>query len=148
MSVISGLKGSTTRFCVTDNAANMLKAVPIHNRKIDIGLGCFDHLLNLAVNGANLADENILEAIKVIFVTFVKYVITDFYLFPLNFSNFTCFICYFHKSVALLLDVLQASRGSDVRRENSEQQQMNSNFGTPLDKWIWVKKDSSIQISL
>ncbi len=75
---ISGLKGSTTRVCVTDNAENMLKAVPDLTKKIDIGLGCFDHLLNLVVKSANLADENILGAIKVnnIFVTFVK-VISD-----------------------------------------------------------------------
>jgi len=30
---------------VTDNAANMLAAVPKHTKKIDVGLACFDHLL-------------------------------------------------------------------------------------------------------
>ena len=68
---IPGLKGSTTRFCVTDNAANMLSAVPRQTKKIDKGLGCFDHLLNLAMKDTNKADETIAGAIKVIFVKFV-----------------------------------------------------------------------------
>ena len=67
---VSGLKGSITRFCVTDNAANMLAAVPRHTKKIDIGLGCFDHLLNLVMKSSNKekADEQIAKAIKVTFV--------------------------------------------------------------------------------
>jgi hypothetical protein len=49
---------------VTDNAANMLAAVPKHTKKIDVGLACFDHLLNLVVKAANLANPDIQEAIK------------------------------------------------------------------------------------
>jgi hypothetical protein len=67
---VSGLKGSTIRVCVTDNAANMLAAVPKHTKKIDVGLGCFDHLLNLVMKASNKekADDQILKAIKVISV--------------------------------------------------------------------------------
>ena len=43
--------------CVTDNAANMLPEVSKHTKKIDIGLLCFDHLLNLVVKATNLANE-------------------------------------------------------------------------------------------
>ena len=48
----------------------MLAAVPRHTKKIDIGLGCFDHLLNLVMQACNKqkADEPIAKAIKVIFV--------------------------------------------------------------------------------
>jgi len=49
---------------VTDNAANMLAAVPKHTKKIDVGLACFDHLLNLVVKAANLANDHIQDAIK------------------------------------------------------------------------------------
>ena len=59
---------------MTDNAANMLKAVPDLTKKIDIGLGCFDHLLNLAVRAANAEVDEIHEAIEVINV---KYEILD-----------------------------------------------------------------------
>jgi hypothetical protein len=62
---------------VTDNAANMLKAVPDLTKKIDIGLGCFDHLLNLAVIGANCEVNEIAEAIQVINI---NYKINKFYL--------------------------------------------------------------------
>jgi hypothetical protein len=62
---VAGLKGSTTRICVTDNAANMLAAVPKHAKKIDIGLGCFDCLLNLVVKATNKADPTIAQAVKV-----------------------------------------------------------------------------------
>jgi len=61
---ITGLRGNTLRTCVTDNAANMLAAVPKHTKKIDVGLPCFDHLLNLVVKAANLANEDIQDAIK------------------------------------------------------------------------------------
>jgi len=44
----------------------MLKAVPDLTKKIDIGLGCFDHLLNLAVRGSNADIDKIAEAIQVI----------------------------------------------------------------------------------
>ena len=49
---------------MTDNAANMLAAVPKHTKKIDVGLACFDHLLNLVIKAANLANEDIQDAIK------------------------------------------------------------------------------------
>jgi hypothetical protein len=42
----------------------MLAAVPKHTKKIDVGLACFDHLLNLVVKAANLANEDIQDAIK------------------------------------------------------------------------------------
>jgi len=42
----------------------MLAAVPKHTKKIDIGLPCFDHLLNLVVRAANLANDDIQDAIK------------------------------------------------------------------------------------
>jgi hypothetical protein len=42
----------------------MLAAVPKHTKKIDVGLPCFDHLLNLVVRAANLANPDIQEAIK------------------------------------------------------------------------------------
>jgi len=61
---IAGLRGNTLRTCVTDNAANMLAAVPKHTKKIDVGLACFDHLLNLVVKAANLANDHIQDAIK------------------------------------------------------------------------------------
>jgi len=70
---ISGLRGSTTRFCVTDNAANMLSAVPRLTKKIDKGLGCFDHLLNLVMKDTNKANETIAGAIKVILFRNFRY---------------------------------------------------------------------------
>jgi hypothetical protein len=65
VSGIVGLKVSTTRFCVTDNAAAMLAAVPKHTKKLDVGLGCIDHTLNLMVKAANKAIPEIYLAIKV-----------------------------------------------------------------------------------
>ncbi len=50
---VVGLKSSTTTFCVSDNAANMLAAIPKHTKKIDQGLGCVDHLINLIVKATN-----------------------------------------------------------------------------------------------
>ena len=52
-----GLRGSALRFCVSDNAANMLAAIPKHTKKIDVGLGCIDHLLNLIVKATNKIPE-------------------------------------------------------------------------------------------
>ena len=57
MSTILGLKATTVRFCVSDNAANMLAAIPKHTKKIDVGLGCIDHLLNLIVKATNKIPE-------------------------------------------------------------------------------------------
>jgi len=50
---VAGLKSSTTTFCVSDNAANMLSAIPKHTKKIDQGFGCIDHLINLIVKATN-----------------------------------------------------------------------------------------------
>ena len=85
---VSGLKGSTIRVCVTDNAANMLAAVVRHTKKIDIGRGCFDHLLNLVMKASNKdkADEQIAQAIKVIFVhvyCYLRYFLEFSLFFPL-----------------------------------------------------------------
>jgi hypothetical protein len=66
---------------VTDNTANMLKAVPELSKKIDIGLESIDHLLNLAVRAANAEVEQIADAIQVIFITFVEYVSNKMYLY-------------------------------------------------------------------
>jgi hypothetical protein len=64
VSSISGLKSSTTRFCVTDNAASMLAAVPKLTKKLDVGFGCIDHTLNLIVKATNKAVPEIHAAIK------------------------------------------------------------------------------------
>ena len=56
---------------MTDNAANMLSAVPRQTKKIDKGLGCFDHLLNLVMKETTKGDPTIADAIKVIFVIVV-----------------------------------------------------------------------------
>jgi hypothetical protein len=61
----------------------MLAAVPKHTKKVDMGLPCFDHLLNLVVKAANLADDNIQDAIKVIFVKFELYINHVLFLFIL-----------------------------------------------------------------
>ena len=90
---VPGLKGSTTRFYVTKNAANMLYAVPRMTKKIDKGLGCFDHLLNLVIKDTNKADPTIADAIKVIFVIFVMFVLL--YCKFCYFQNFCSFIPLF-----------------------------------------------------
>ena len=68
---VPGLKGSTTRLCVTDNAANMWSAVPRQTKKIDKGLGCFDHILNLVMKATNSGNPTFLLPIFVTFVTIV-----------------------------------------------------------------------------
>ncbi len=86
---INGLRGSTLRVCVTDNAANMLAAVPKHTKKVDMGLPCFDHLLNLVVKAANINDEDVQEAIKVKFEVFKFFVLIEFYIqIPVVFEVF------------------------------------------------------------
>ena len=52
---VAGLQRSTTTFCVSDNAANMLAAIPKHTKKIDHGLKCIDHLIHLIVKATNKA---------------------------------------------------------------------------------------------
>ncbi len=64
VSGIAGLKSTTTRFCLTDNAAAMLAAVPKLTKKLDIGFGCIDHVLNLIVKSTNKAVPEKAAAIK------------------------------------------------------------------------------------
>ena len=45
---ISGLPSNVHKTCTSDNAANMLAAIP-KTDEIQEGLGCMDHLLNLVV---------------------------------------------------------------------------------------------------
>lgn len=64
VSGIAGLKSTTTRFCLTDNAAAMLAAVPKLTKKLDVGFGCIDHILNLIIKSTNKAVPEIAAAIK------------------------------------------------------------------------------------
>ena len=121
---IPGLKGSTTRFCVTDNAPNMLSAVPRMTKKIDKGLGCFDHLLNLVMKDTNKADPTIADAIKVIFAVlnqnfqyFCNYrsFIPLFLLFSKTFDTYFHNFC-FRNAVSLPREsttVLLTNKGSE-----------------------------------
>jgi len=63
ISVIPGLTGGTTHYCVTDNAAAMIAAIP-KAKKVDVGLPCVDHTVNLMVRGANKAIPEIHAAIE------------------------------------------------------------------------------------
>lgn len=47
---IPGLPSNVHKTCTSDNAANMLCAIPNQTEEIDEGLGCIDHLLNIVVN--------------------------------------------------------------------------------------------------
>ena len=51
------------RLCTSDNAANMLAAIPALTNEIQIGLGCVDHLFNLVVNKALSEDPDIRQAL-------------------------------------------------------------------------------------
>jgi hypothetical protein len=53
---IKALKDDTYKVCTSDNAANMLAAIPNMTDQINAGLGCIDHQLNLIVN--KTIDEN------------------------------------------------------------------------------------------
>lgn len=53
---MKGIKAATYKVCTSDNAANMLAAIPNLTDQIDAGLGCIDHQLNLIVN--KTIDEN------------------------------------------------------------------------------------------
>ena len=64
VSGIPALKSSTLRQCVTDNASAMLAAVPKLTKKIDVVMGCIDHLLNLIVKATNKSSPEIESAIK------------------------------------------------------------------------------------
>jgi hypothetical protein len=61
---VAGLRRSTTTFCVSDNAANMLAAIPKHTKRIDHGLGCIDHLINLIVKATNKAVPEVATCFK------------------------------------------------------------------------------------
>jgi hypothetical protein len=60
VSGIAGLKSTTTRFCLTDNAAAMLAAVPKLTKKMDVGFGCID----LIIKATNKAVTEIWAAIQ------------------------------------------------------------------------------------
>ena len=49
---------------MTDNAAAMLAAVPKLTKKLDIGFGCIDHVLNLIIKATNKAVPEIWAAIQ------------------------------------------------------------------------------------
>ena len=46
---IPGLPSNIHKVCTSDNAANMLCAIPKLTEEVDEGLGCIDHLLNIVV---------------------------------------------------------------------------------------------------
>jgi hypothetical protein len=46
---IPGLPSNNHKVCTSDNAANMLCAIPKLTEEIEEGLGCIDHLLNIVV---------------------------------------------------------------------------------------------------
>ena len=51
------------RACTSDNASNMLAAIPALTNEINVGMGCIDHLLNLVVNKSLGEDDEIKEAV-------------------------------------------------------------------------------------
>ncbi len=59
---IPGLPTAITKVCTSDNAANMLAAIPALTNEIDEGLGCIDHLLNIVVTEC-LAIPELCEAV-------------------------------------------------------------------------------------
>ncbi len=59
---IPGFPSNLHKVCTSDNAANMLAAIPKKTEQIHEGLGCIDHLLNLVVTEAN---KEIGEALKI-----------------------------------------------------------------------------------
>jgi hypothetical protein len=60
---MKGFTSDTYRVCTSDNAPNMLAAIPNKTEQIDAGLGCIDHQLNLIVNKSIDNDENVSEAV-------------------------------------------------------------------------------------
>ena len=44
ISEMKGIKSDTYRVCTSDNAPNMLAAIPNKTEQINAGLGCIDHL--------------------------------------------------------------------------------------------------------
>jgi hypothetical protein len=65
--VIAELKCLPTeceKACTSDNAANMLAAIPALTKEVSIGLGCADHLLNLVVQKSFMLDDEILDAVE------------------------------------------------------------------------------------
>jgi hypothetical protein len=59
---IPGLPTSVYKVCTSDNAANMLSAIPALTEEINEGLGCIDHLLNIVVTEC-LAIPELAEAV-------------------------------------------------------------------------------------
>lgn len=59
VSKVPGLTANIQTVCVSDNAANMLSAIPRLTKKVDKGLGCADHLINLVVKDAFKVDDDI-----------------------------------------------------------------------------------------
>ncbi len=56
---------ATVCYCTSDNAANMLAAIPSKTKAFDHGFGCLDHKLQLVVNKAMAeADPKISEAVE------------------------------------------------------------------------------------
>jgi hypothetical protein len=60
---IPGLPSNIHKTCTSDNAANMLCAIPKLTEEIDEGLGCIDHLLNLVVTDC-LAIPEVKEGVE------------------------------------------------------------------------------------
>ncbi len=61
---IPGLPPAIHKVCTSDNAANMLCAIPKLTEEIDEGLGCIDHLLNIVVNECLASVSEGVEACK------------------------------------------------------------------------------------
>jgi hypothetical protein len=63
--VIAELKISEdcNRVCTSDNASNMLAAIPALTQEVNTGLGCVDHLLHLVVNKALSINADIAAAV-------------------------------------------------------------------------------------
>ena len=51
------------KFCTSDNAANMLSAIPAKTKSFQYGFGCFDHKLQLVVNKALDSNDEIVASI-------------------------------------------------------------------------------------
>jgi hypothetical protein len=62
ISTIPGLPSKIHKVCTSDNASNMLAAIPKKTEQIHEGLGCIDHLLNLVVTEAN---KEIADSLKI-----------------------------------------------------------------------------------
>lgn len=63
ISEIKSLPEDCQRACTSDNASNMLAAIPSLTQEINVGLGCINHLLNIVVNKALQSCPEIAEAV-------------------------------------------------------------------------------------